>query len=77
MVIEKNTEIAKRQMKEGYTALHIAAANDHVEIASLLLTKVDNYHQRGMKSINLYCAISNHMTLLKHLTQTSIRVLKW
>ena len=41
IVVDKNKDIAKRQMeKEGFTALHIAAANDHVEIASLLLTKV-------------------------------------
>ena len=42
-MLNKNKDIAKRQMKEGYTALHIAAANDHVEIASLLITKVANY----------------------------------
>ena len=42
-MVSKNKEIAKRKMKEGFTALHIAAANDHVEIAGLLLTKVCNF----------------------------------
>lgn len=49
-------------MSEGFTALHIAAANDHVEIASALIRKVNHFTSNvllqqlsGFKG-NIYCA---------------------
>lgn len=42
MIIEKNKSVVDEQMSEGFTALHIAAANDHVEIASTLIRKVNH-----------------------------------
>lgn len=62
MIIEKNKSVVNEQMSEGFTALHIAAANDHVEIASALIRKVNQFASNvllqqlsGFKG-NIYCA---------------------
>lgn len=62
MIIEKNKSVVNEQMSEGFTALHIAAANDHVEIASALIRKVNHFTSNvllkqlsGFKG-NIYCA---------------------
>lgn len=61
MIIEKNKSVVNEQMSEGFTALHIAAANDHVEIASALIRKVNQFASNvllqqlsGFKG-NIYC----------------------
>ena len=38
--MDKKKIVVNEKMSEGFTALHIAAANDHVEIASALIHKV-------------------------------------
>ena len=40
LILEKNNSIVDMTMDGGFTALHIAAANDFVEITSLLLDSV-------------------------------------
>lgn len=39
VAVEKNKGIVNDKMKEGFTALHVAAANDYVELCSILVTK--------------------------------------
>ncbi|WAR13828.1 MIB2-like protein [Mya arenaria] len=37
IILDRKVDIKDRRMTEGFAALHICAANDHVEIASLLI----------------------------------------
>jgi ankyrin repeat protein len=45
VVIDKNTSIVNDKMAEGFTALHIAVANDFVEICSVLINRVSAISQ--------------------------------
>lgn len=42
-ILEKSPGIAHVTKSDGFTALHIAAINDHKEIASILILKVLGY----------------------------------
>jgi ankyrin repeat protein len=43
LILQKQRSLVDERMKEGFSALHIAAANDHVELASALLSKVGGH----------------------------------
>lgn len=41
-ILKKNTKIVDDKTTDDFTALHLAAVNDYVEIASALITRVSN-----------------------------------
>jgi ankyrin repeat protein len=42
-LLEKCPDLVNKTKKDGSTALHVAAINDHREVAETLITKVSKY----------------------------------